>query len=117
MITRVPTLRQRVRCGLTLKICTRNVVEQNLVLDRKQLPRAPRQVRFQRYLVHHELVESAIKTILVDLVISELQQIGKRRAPEPILGNVQFARWLTQPCCYQNSDEPTASKLYQGERR
>ena len=43
------------------------------------------------------MIEAAIKTILVDLLIPELQQIAERRAPVPILGNVQLARWFTEP--------------------
>jgi hypothetical protein len=105
VITRVPALRQRIRCGLAFKIRTRYVVKQNLVLDCKQLAGAPRQVGFDRCLVHDELVESAIKAILVDLLFPELQQVAERRAPEPVLGNVQLTRWLTQTRCHQHSSD------------
>ena len=49
-------------------------------------------MRFQRRLVNQEHIEGAIEPILVDLRVIELQQIGKRGAPVPILGNVQLAR-------------------------
>ena len=54
-------------------------------------------MRFKRCLVHKKMIERAIKAILVDLLVPELQQIAERRAPVPILGNVQFARRLAQP--------------------
>lgn len=43
------------------------------------------------------MIEAAIKAILVDILIAKLKQIGKRRAPVPILGNMQFARWRAEP--------------------
>src|SRR5216684_5737503 len=54
-------------------------------------------MRFKGRLVHEQMIEAAIKAILVDLLIPELQQIAERRAPVPILGNVQLARWLAEP--------------------
>src|SRR6476659_4413763 len=47
--------------------------------------------------MHEQMIEAAIKAILVDLLIAELQQIAERRAPVPILGNVQLARRLAEP--------------------
>ena len=43
------------------------------------------------------MIEPAIEPILVDLLIAELEQIAKRRAAIPILGNVQLARRLAEP--------------------
>jgi len=40
------------------------------------------------------VIKSAIQSILVDLLIAKLQQIAKRRAAIPVLGDVQFARRL-----------------------
>jgi LacI family transcriptional regulator len=37
-------------------------------------------------LVHEQMIKRPIKAVLVDLLVSKLQQIGKRRAPVPILG-------------------------------
>src|SRR5215831_2535390 len=48
------------------------------------------------------MIERAIQTILVDLLIPELKQIGKCRAPVPIFSNVQLARWLTEPRRHQH---------------
>ena len=49
-----------------------------------------------------EVIEAAVKAIFVDLFIPKLQQIGKRRAPLPILGNMQLARWLAEPGHHQH---------------
>ena len=64
---------------LALEIGARHIVEQHLVLDREQLAAALRQMHFERGLVR-ELIKPAIEPILVDLFVTELQQIGKRRA-------------------------------------
>ena len=59
-------------------------------------------MRFECGLVYEEMVEAAVEAILVDLFIPKLQQIGKRRAPIPILGNVQFARRLAESCKHKH---------------
>jgi hypothetical protein len=43
------------------------------------------------------MIEGAVKTVCVELIVLKLQQVGKRRAAVPILGKVQLARWLAQP--------------------
>src|SRR5215831_14862631 len=48
-------------------------------------------------LVPEHMIEGAVETILVDLLIAKLKQIGKRCATVPIFGNVQLARWLAEP--------------------
>lgn len=97
MIAGVAALRQRIRFGLAFEIRARDIIEQHIVLDRKQLATAPRQMRFKGRLVHEQMIEAAIKAIFIDLLIAELQQIAECRAPVPILGNVQLARRLAEP--------------------
>ncbi len=92
VIAGVAALRQRIGFGLALKVGARDVVQQHFVLDGKQLAAALRQMHFQRRLVRKQMIERAIKSILVDLLVAKLQQIAKRRATIPILGNVQLAR-------------------------
>src|SRR3974377_406141 len=101
-IARIAALRLRVGFRLALEIGARDVVEQYLVLDCKQLSAALRQMRFECGLVYEEMVAAAVEAILVDLFIPKLQQIGKRRAPIPILGNVQFARRLAESCKHKH---------------
>ena len=48
------------------------------------------------------MIERAVEPILVDLLVPELQQIAKRRAPVPVLGDVQLARRLAQPRRHQH---------------
>src|SRR5487761_412529 len=43
------------------------------------------------------MIEIVTQSILVDLLVAELQQIAERRAAIPVLGNVQFARRLPEP--------------------
>jgi len=45
-------------------------------------------MRLNCRLVLEQMIESAIEAIFVDLLIGELQQITKRCAAIPILGNV-----------------------------
>jgi len=60
------------------------------------------EMRFEVRLVREQMIEPAIKTILVDLLIAKLEQIAKRRAAIPILGNVQLARRLAEPRRHQH---------------
>src|SRR3979411_71241 len=103
MITRIAALRLWVRRGLALKICARHIIEQHLVLDCKQFSAALRQMRLKIGFGRQQMIETAIKAILVDLLVAELQQIAKRRAAIPIFRNVQLARWLTKPRRDQHS--------------
>ena len=105
VITRVTALCQRIYCSLAFKVGARHVVKQNLILDREQLACAPRKMCFNRRLVPEQMIKSAIEAILVDLLIAELQQITQRRAPIPILGNVQFASGLAQARRYQDGGD------------
>jgi hypothetical protein len=59
-------------------------------------------MRLQLGLVLQQQVERTIQPILVDQIGVELQQIAKRRAPVPIRGDMQLARWLAQPRRHQN---------------
>ena len=95
VIPGVAALRQRIGFGLALKVGARDVVQQHFVLHGKQFAAALRQMHLQRRLVRKQMIERAIKSILVDLLIAKLQQIAKRRATIPILGNVQLARRFT----------------------
>ena len=75
MVAGIAALRLRVRFGLALEVCARDIIEQHLVLDRKQLSAALRQMRFEVHLVCEQMIEAAIEAVLVDLLVSELQQI------------------------------------------
>ena len=52
--------------------------------------------------MHEQVIKPAIKAILVDLLIAKLKQIAQRGAAIPVLGNVQLARWLAEPCRNQH---------------
>ena len=75
MIAGIAAPSLRICLGLALKIRARHVVEQHLVLDREQLSAALRQMRFELGLVGEQMIEPAIEPILVDLLVTELQQI------------------------------------------
>jgi hypothetical protein len=102
MIAGIAALCLRVGFQLALEIGAGDIVEQHVVLDREQLPAALRQMRFQFGLGCEQMIEAAIEPILVDLLIPELQQIAKRRAPVPTFRDVQLARWLAESCRHQH---------------
>lgn len=102
MIARIAALRLRVRFRLAFKIGARDIVEQHVVLDREQLAAPLGQMRLHRRLVREQAIKPAIEPILVDLLIAELQQIAKRRAAIPVLGDVQLAAWLAQSSRHQH---------------
>ena len=76
VIAGVPALRLWIAFCLAFEICARNVVKQHFILDRKQLAATLRQMCFERGLVHEQMIKRAIEAVLVDLLITELQQIG-----------------------------------------
>src|SRR5262245_7243807 len=96
VIARVAALCQLVRFRLTFEVSARDIVKQHLVLDRKQLARPPGQMRFYGRLVLKQMIKSTVETVLVDLLITHLQQITERRAPIPVLRDVQFASGFAQ---------------------
>src|SRR6202048_3183570 len=75
MIARIAALRLRIGRGVALKIRARHVIEQHLVLDRKQLSAALRQMRFQLGLIGEQMIEPAVEPILVDLLVAEWAQV------------------------------------------
>src|SRR5262245_23471284 len=83
MIARVAALCQLVRFRLTFEVCARDIVKQHLVLARKQLAGPPGQMPFNGRLVLEKMIESTIETVLVDLLITHLQQITERCTPIP----------------------------------
>src|SRR5713101_6571934 len=74
-------------------------------------------MRFKGRLVHEQMIEAAIKAILVDLLIAELQQIAERRASVPILGNVQLARRLAEPRRNQHGRHLRPSDAFLAHRK
>ena len=102
MIAGIAALRLRVRLRLALEIGAGDVVEQHVVVDCEQLSATLGQVRLQGRLVREQAIERTIEPILVDLLIAELQQIAKRRAAIPVLGNVQLARRLAEASRHQH---------------
>ena len=102
VIAGITALGLRIGFRQALKIRARHVIEQHFVLDREQLAAALRQVCFESGLVREQMIEPTIETILVDLRITQLQQIAERRAAIPILGDVQLARWFAEPRRHQH---------------
>ena len=94
MIAGVAALRLRVRFRLALDIGAGDVIEQHVVLNRKQLSASRRQMCLKGRLVREQAIKPTIEPILVDLLIAELQQVAKRRAAIPILGDALLARRL-----------------------
>jgi len=95
-------LGERIGRRFTLEIRARHVVEQQVVIEREQLAQALLQMRLERLLVWQQLVERAIEAVIVHPLLRHSQQIRQRRAPVPVLGNVQPARWLAQSRDHQD---------------
>jgi len=116
LIAGIAALRLRVGRRPAREIGARDVVEQHFVLARKKLSTASGQMRFENALVHEQMIETAIEAILVDLLISELQQIGQRRAPNQIrpvaCGKYPRLALHAQIC----SPQPLNSLIHQSRR-
>jgi len=64
VVPRVTALRELVTLRFALKIRARHVVEKHFVLTGKELPVALGQIRFERALVHKQLIERSIQPLL-----------------------------------------------------
>jgi len=78
MIARVAPLCQGVGVGLAFKIGTGYVVQQQIVVEGKQLPQLLTQMFFQLLLVGQQGIQSPIQTVLVDLLGRHSQQFRQR---------------------------------------
>ena len=96
MVARVAALGQRIGLGLALEIRAGHVVQQQVVLDAEQLAQPILQEHFQRFFVRQNRVQGAIKTLLVDLLRRNAQEIGQCALGVKMLGDVQFARRLAE---------------------
>ena len=103
MIPAVAAARQRVGLGHPLEVDTRDVVEQQVVVEREQLPEPRDQMPFQRRLVQDQPIQRPIQPIVVDQGRRQREQVFQCRATVPGLGDVQLARGLTQPGQHQHS--------------
>ena len=86
------------RVGQTLEVGTGHVVEQEVVLQRKQLTQPPAEVLFERRLVRQQPIQRAVETIVVDPLLRQPAQIFQRGGAIPILRDMQFAGRLGQTC-------------------
>ncbi len=102
MVAAVAAPGQRIGGGFALEISTGDVVEQQVVIERKQLAQALLQMRLERLLVRQQLVERAVQAVIVYPLLRHAEQIRQRRAAIPILGNVQLARRLAQSRDHQD---------------
>ena len=102
VIARVAALGLRIGGRLAFEVGRGDVVEQHFVVHREELPDAFGQMRLERSFVRQQSIERPIQPVLVHQRLVQLQQIAQRRAPIPVLGNVQFARRLTQPGRHQH---------------
>src|SRR5208337_5686624 len=96
MIPRVATLRQRIALGEAFEVRTGHVVEQQIVFEREQRAELVLQMGLQPGLVCEQAIEPAIATVVIDLGFRDAEQVVERRAAEPVLGDVQLARWLAE---------------------
>ena len=97
MIAAVAAARERVGLRQPLEVDARHVVEQQVVVEGEQLPEPRHEMLFKRRLVRHEPIQGAIQPIVIDQRRGQGEQVLKRRAAVPRLGDVQLARGLAQP--------------------
>ena len=96
VIPAVAALRQRIARRQSLEVRARHVVQQQVVLQREQLPQPRLQVTFDRFLVRQQTVERAVQAVVIHRFTRQRQQVLERGAPVPVLGDVQLARRLAQ---------------------
>ena len=87
MVAAVAAAGERVALGLTLEVCARHVVQQQLIVKLEQLL----EMYLQRSLMRQQTVESTVQPIVVNALRRHAQEVVQRRAAVPILGNVQLA--------------------------
>ena len=91
MVAAVAAAGERVALGLTLEVCARHVVQQQLIVKLEQRSQALLEMYLQRSLMRQQTVESTVQPIVVNALRRHAQEVVQRRAAVPILGNVQLA--------------------------
>jgi len=66
VIAGIAAVRLGIAPGLAFKIGRRDIVEQQLILHRKQTPQARFEMLRQRILVRQEMIERTVETIIID---------------------------------------------------
>ena len=103
VVARVAALCQWILRGQAFEVRAGHVVEQFRSYSRlKSLPSRDFKCISSAGLVGEEFIESAVTTIVVDFLLGHGEQVVERRAAEPVLGDVQFARRLAEPRDHQH---------------
>ena len=79
---------ERVSLGLAFEERARDVVEQQLVVEREQLAEAALEMLLEGSLVRQDRIERPVQSIIVDLLWRHPEQILERRAAVPVLSDV-----------------------------
>ncbi|MFN8625276.1 MAG: hypothetical protein U0587_04740 [Candidatus Binatia bacterium] len=88
-----------------LEVRARHVIQQQVVVDRKQLPQAVAQVVLDVGLVPDQMVEQAVQAILVDPLGCDAEEVLEGRALVPTLGHVELARRFAQARDHQDGGD------------
>lgn len=111
LIARVPAAGLRVSGLLALEVGRGHVVEEDVVLDGKELPQAFLEMGLDLVLQHDELVERAVQTVVVDVLLADAQEIGERTLLIEALGDGELARRLTEAGGDQHLGQPGSRDL------
>lgn len=102
LIARIAALSQRVRFGLALEIRAGHIVKQQVVLQIEQLAQPLFQMDFQRLFVRQQLIQRAIKPIVVHAFDRHAQEFRQRGFGIPLLGGVKLAGGFQESSDNQN---------------
>ncbi len=102
VIAAVAPLGQGIGEGLPLEVGARDVVEEQVVVQGEEFAESRDQVLLQSCLVGEKAIQSAVEAIVVDERRGQRQQVLERGSTIPVLGDVQFARGLTQSGQHQH---------------
>ncbi|HEV8454037.1 MAG TPA: hypothetical protein VGQ24_04050, partial [Gemmatimonadales bacterium] len=96
VVPAVAPLRQGILGRLPFEVDAGHVVGQQIVVEGEELPPPGDQMLLEGGLVRQQAIEGAVEAIIVDQRGRPGEQVLERRAPIPVLGDVELARGLAQ---------------------
>src|SRR5664280_938867 len=102
MVTTVASLRDSNPVGLPLEVRACHIVQHQIIVEPEELSQMLLEMFLQRVLVRQQRVQSSIEAVVIDLGVSNPEQVFESCLSVPVLGNVQFTAGLAQPSNHQD---------------
>lgn len=102
LVAGIASLRQRIAIRLAFKESAGDVVEQQVVFEIEEFAEPVLEMSFERCLVREQLIQRAIESVVIHVLLRNSQQFRQGGLGIPLLGGLEFAGRFQQAGDYQN---------------